>query len=151
MRNFTPFLSLISVLLSIALAGCAGSGTAGGTTAGSSGQALPLPADGMARIFFYRTSNPFLFATEPEAIVNGQSVGQITYGEAFYRDAKPGRYEAFLESDPENVLHFYLRPGEVKFIRADAEFSLGDSRLTATEVPLEEGREDVLGRRIRQP
>jgi hypothetical protein len=62
----------------------------------------------MARIFFYRTENPFLIALEPEIVVNGKAVGRAIHGDAFYRDAKPGRYEIFLAGDHFNIVGSHL-------------------------------------------
>ena len=133
--------------LLLALAGCAGNSALGGRLV--TPETLPLPPEGMARIYFYRTDSPFLIAKEPEVVVNGVAVGRIIYGEAFFRDARPGRYEAFIASDPENVLRFNVNPGDVVFIKAETIFSLGDSRLTGTNIPPEEGRQEVLARQLR--
>ncbi len=94
----------------------------------------------MARIYFYRTENPFLIALEPEIVVNGKAIGRAVHGQAFYRDAKPGRYEVFLAGDRENTLRFKAAPGERIYVKTEVDFNIIGSHLTAVRVMESEGR-----------
>ncbi len=112
---------------------------------------LLLPPPGMARIFFYRTENPFLVALEPEIVVNGKAIGRAVHGQAFYRDAKPGRYEVFLSGDRDNVLRFLVAPGERVFVKTEVDFNIVGSHLTAVRVLESTGRPEFLERMANRP
>ena len=109
------------------------------------------PPPGLARIFFYRTENPFLVALEPEVVVNGRSVGRSVHGRAFYRDAKPGRYEIFLAGDRDNVLRFKAAPGERIYVKTEIDFNLVGSHLTVVRVVETTGRPEFLARIAKAP
>lgn len=96
--------------------------------------AIEAPPPELARIYFYRQSEPLLIAFEPAVIVNGRAVGSLGLGDIFYRDAKPGRYEVFLEDDTQNVVELLLAPGEIGYIRATLHIGFGTTRLTAERV-----------------
>jgi hypothetical protein len=132
----------------IALGACmaeTGSKREGGAVLG----ALAAPPPGHARIFFYRTENPFMFALEPKFIVNGKAVGHAVHGEAFFRDAKPGPYRIAISSDPDTLLRILAEDGETIFIKVTVDFNLTGSRLTVTRVNGETGRDEVRKRTLR--
>lgn len=56
-------------------------------------------------------------ALTPEVIVNGKSIGPSEVESAFFRDARPGRYQIFLSNDPENVVDFTVAGGEMHFLK----------------------------------
>lgn len=93
--------------------------------------AVEPPPPGLARLYVYRQHDLLLITLEPHVIVNGLSLGTIAMGEAFFRDAKPGRYEIYLSSDPWRVIELQLAPGDTAFIRATLRAGLGSVRLSA--------------------
>jgi len=95
---------------------------------------IEAPAPDLARIYFYRQVTPLLIALSPEVIVNGKSVGAISLGEVFFRDAHPGRYRIFLSGDPERVLEIDLAAGEIAFVRATLRVGLTATRITPEEI-----------------
>ena len=139
---------LFCCVLGLAMGACAadtGSKREGGAVLG----ALVAPPPGHARIFFYRTENPFMFALEPRFIVNGKAVGRAIHGEAFFRDAKPGPYRLAISSDPDTVLRIFAEEGESIFIKVTVDFNIAGSRLVITRVNEETGREEVQNKTLR--
>lgn len=96
--------------------------------------AIEAPPPDLARIYFYRQAAPLLLALEPEVIVNGRSVGSLGMGEVFFRDAKPGRYEVFLEDDVGHVIELQLAPGEIGYVRATLRIGFGTTRISAERI-----------------
>jgi hypothetical protein len=139
-------LPLLAALLLVACAAPRGPGE----TAALAVRVLE-PPPGLARIFFYRTENPFLIALEPEVVVNGRAVGRSVHGQAFYRDAKPGRYEIFLAGDTDNVVRFSAAPGERIYVKTEIDFNLVGSHLTAVRVDESTGRPEFLERIVKTP
>lgn len=92
------------------------------------------PPPALARIYFYRQAKPLMVALTPEVIVNGKSVGDLSMGEVFFRDARPGRYRVFLSGDPAHVLEFTLAEGEIAFVRATLRLGLGSTRISAERI-----------------
>lgn len=94
-------------------------------------QSIEPPPPGLARLYVYRQHDLLLVTLEPHVIVNGLSLGTIAMGEAFFRDARPGRYEIHLSSDPWHVVELQLGPGDTAFVRATLRVGLGTVRLSA--------------------
>jgi hypothetical protein len=124
--------ALVVLLL---LAGCAS--TRGPDYYGTTRQ-TEQPAD-VARIYFVRPETSFMMAAEPIVVVNGRRVGTLRNGEAFYRDARPGRYEVYLTSSEDDVIELELAAGEQAYVRSDIEWRLLGFRLIAEPVEPEEG------------
>lgn len=101
------------------------------------------PASGLGRIYFYREEEAFLAAVEPGIIVNGKWVGTARYGEVFFRDAVPGRYEVFSTDNDDDVLSFTLAEGETVYIKTKPQLDGISTLLTATKVHAEVGAEEI--------
>ena len=116
--------------------------------AGAEAPAIEAPPPELARIYFYRQAQPLMVALSPDVIVNGKAVGDLSLGEIFYRDARPGRYRVFLSGDPEHVVEFSLASGEIGFVRCTLRIGLGTTRLSAESVADTEARQEIanLGR-----
>lgn len=109
--------------------------------------AAPPPdlRDGQARLYFYRPNETLFPAIQPEVIINGRKVGVSVVGEAFYRDARPGRYEIFLTSDDDDRLTVTLVPGEVHYVRVSIALSWLGPRLSPASVEAERGALELQG------
>lgn len=116
-------------------AALAAGATASGPAAADPFVAEPPPA-ALARIYFYRQPTPLMLALTPEVIVNGKAVGDLSMGEVFFRDAKPGRYRVFLAGDPGHVLEFVLTEGEIAFVRATLRIGFGSTRISAERIAM---------------
>lgn len=101
------------------------------------------PASGLGRIYFYRQEEPFLAAVEPRIIVNGKWVGTARYGEVFFRDALPGRYEVFSTDNDDDVVSFTLAEGETVYIKTAPKLDGISTLLTASKVAAETGAEEI--------
>jgi hypothetical protein len=123
-------LSLVALLCSNALAAAAP-------------PAIEPPPPELARIYFYRQAQPLMVLLSPEVIVNGKAVGDLSLGEVFYRDARPGRYRVFLSGDPDHVVEFSLAAGQIGFVRCTLRIGLGSTRLSAETVPDTEARKEI--------
>jgi hypothetical protein len=102
------------------------------------------PPPELARIYFYRQAQPLMVALVPDVIVNGKAVGDLSLGEVFFRDAKPGRYRVFLSGDPEHVVELSLAAGETGFVRCSLRIGLGTTRLTAESVAADEATREIV-------
>ena len=74
----------------LALAGCTPQ-----EKAASSQAKIPPVEPGMARVWFFRQSDPTggnVYAAEPIIYANGAPVGQIAQGTAFFHNFPPGKY-----------------------------------------------------------
>ena len=92
------------------------------------------PADGLGRIYFYRQEDAFMAAVEPGIIVNGKWVGTARYGEVFFRDALPGRYEVFSTHNDDGTVTFTLAEGERVYIKTVPRLDGRTTELTAIKV-----------------
>lgn len=101
-----------------------------------------LRAD-QARLFFYRPNDSLFPAIRPAVIINGRKVGTSVVGEAFYRDAQPGRYEIFLSSDDDDRLTVTLAPGEVQYVRTSLSMSWLGARLSPESVTADQGEREL--------
>ncbi len=104
-----------------------------------------------ARLYFYRPDDSLFPAVRPEVIINGRKVGVSVVGEAFYRDARPGRYEIFLTSDDDDRLSLVLRPGEVRYVRTSIALGWLGPHLSPSEIDPEQGARDLEGLRMVEP
>lgn len=109
-----------------------------------------LGAD-QARLYFYRPNDSLFPAIRPEVIINGRKVGISVVGEAFYRDAQPGRYEIFLTSDDDDRLIVALAPGEVHYVRTSIVLSWLGPHLSPTSVEAEQGELELHGLVLVEP
>ena len=111
----------------------------------------PVLGGEQARLYFYRPNNSLFPAIRPEVIINGRKVGVSIVGEAFYRDAQPGRYEIFLTSDDEELLTVTLMPGEIHYVRTSIAMGWLGPHLAPTSVGAEEGELEVQGLILVEP
>lgn len=109
------------------------------------------PTVDQARLYFYRPDDSLFPAIRPEVIINGRKVGVSVVGEAFYRDARPGRYEIFLTSDDDDRLSVVLRPGEVRYVRTSIALGWLGPQLSPTEVDAGQGARDLENLRLVEP
>jgi hypothetical protein len=134
---------LVLCLLAPLLAACV---TQGKPVTGTTAEiAAEPPAAGLGRIYFYRLEEAFLAAVEPSIIVNGKWVGTARYGEVFFRDALPGRYEVFSTDNDDDVVSFTLGEGETVYIKTEPHLDGISTVLTATEVAPAVGERETAG------
>jgi len=107
--------------------------------------AIEPPPPDLARIYFYRQAQPLMLALVPDVVVNGKVVGDLSLGEVFFRDARPGRYHVFIEGDPSTVVELSLAPGEIGFVRCTLRIGLGTTRLSAETVAAAEATREIGG------
>ena len=107
--------------------------------------AAPAPAltGDHARLYFYRPDDSLFPAIRPGVIINGRKVGVSVVGEAFYRDAHPGRYEIFLTSDDDDRLTLYLAPGEVRYVKTSIALGWLGPHLSPTSVESDQGAREL--------
>ena len=103
----------------------------------------PTLATDQARLYFYRPNNSLFPGIRPDVIINGRKVGISVVGEAFYRDAQPGRYQIFLTSDDEERLTVTLLPGETHYVRTSIAMGWLGPHLAPTTVEPAEGSVEV--------
>jgi hypothetical protein len=104
----------------VQLAGCAAPQTA------ATSQAQIPPVDpGMARVWFFRQSDPpggNVFAADPLISANDAPVGQIKQGTAFFHNFPPGRYkfkvQAYGTPTGERDV-FQLAPGTQTYLQVE--------------------------------
>lgn len=132
----------VAALLLTTLAACA---QPRGPAIESDAAALAPPPEGLARIFFYRTSNPLMAMVEPAVVVNDRKVGTIGPGEVFYRDARPGRYRVLIDTAPEAPLTFRVAAGDRRFVRIMPAWDMLGWSLTAGLVERADAENDMRG------
>ncbi|MEX2409549.1 MAG: hypothetical protein WD489_10620 [Rhodovibrionaceae bacterium] len=125
------------------LAGCVTKGAPLSATAAEI--AAAEPASGLGRIYFYRERDAFLGAIEPGIVVNGKRVGTARYGEIFFRDALPGRYEVFSTHNDDTTAAFALAEGESVYIKTAPRLDGLCTELTAVLVDPETGAAEAGG------
>ena len=79
----------VASLLMLAVAGCAGPT---GPLFPDAVSTISQPADGMARIYFYREYEPYESLTQAYLYLNGQPVAVSVSGGVSYRDVAPATY-----------------------------------------------------------
>lgn len=140
-RNRTKPGRLIPLLAALWLAACSGS-----LKAPDEPVAAAPPPDlrsDQARLYFYRPNDSLFPAIRPQVIINGRRVGASVVGEAFYRDAQPGRYVIFLASDEQDRLAVTLEPGQVRYVRTSITLSWLGPHLSPEAVESEQGGREV--------
>ncbi|MGH7088257.1 MAG: hypothetical protein ACREFQ_05100 [Stellaceae bacterium] len=111
-----------TMLLGLALlAGCVGpqSGRVGAATA----LLNEYPPPGLARIWIFRTYDPYITLETPYIRINGRIVGVAWLGSAFYRDVPPGRYAITVDSRgsaPNQFANIGLAARQTAYIQIDA-------------------------------
>ena len=105
----------------LALAGC----TAQPRVATSQAQ-LPPVEPGMARVWFFRQSDPTggnVYAADPIVYANGAPVGEIRQGTAFFHNFSPGKYRFTVQpfGTPANLVDtLQLAPGTQAYVQVQA-------------------------------
>lgn len=150
----TKALPQLVILAGLLIAGCAQPGVQPSAQSGAGPVAriaLPTPPPpGKGRIYFYRSDLPVMLALAPEVIVNGRRVGESAYESVFYRDARPGRYEVFLASDPDAPVYFDLAAGDLRFVKTVVDVGLGGTSLSAALVEEAKARREIKAQRWAQ-
>lgn len=92
--------------------------------AAPSGLAQPAGVPrGEARIWIYRTYNPYVTQATPYVRINGRIVGVAWLGSAFPIDVPPGVYRVTADSRGRDVNQFVtldLTPGQTVFVKVTA-------------------------------
>lgn len=89
--------------------------------AGHAGTAGPPP--GTARIWIYRTYNPYVTQATPYILINGRIAGVSELGSAFSVDVPPGTYRITVESQGRDVNQFAtvaLVAGQTVYVKISA-------------------------------
>ena len=136
---FRPIAALLPLLFTL-LAACT---QPGGPSLNQRYGGVPPPPEGLGRLYVYRDDFPLFPAVAPDVIVNGRKVGEAAFASLFYRDAAPGRYEAFLTSDEENPVYFYLAAGQSRFLKAAIDLRVTGAKIVLELVPEAQGREEA--------
>lgn len=108
----------VGLLLLVALAGCASGGPPFANVAG----ALPPVPPGEARIFIYRTIEPYGTPSWTEAFVNGRPIGETQPGAVLYRDVPQGIDTISVHSEgtyPNQFKTVMLKPGDQIYVRIE--------------------------------
>lgn len=115
MRRFGAVIAAFAVL-----AGCAAPRASGAPEAAALNT---YPPPGEARIWIYRTYDPYVTLQTPYVRINGAIVGIAWLGSAFYRDVPPGNYLITADSRgsaPNQFAHIGLAAGQTAYIKVDA-------------------------------
>jgi hypothetical protein len=93
MRRHTTSIMRVSVpaALLLAMTGCA-------RPAPTAAVAIPAIPPGEARIWVYRTYEPYADHGLPAVFANGGTIGWAQLGGAFYRDVAPGHYHMTVQT-----------------------------------------------------
>ena len=134
--------ALLALLLA-PLAACAAPAPNPAVLVVADDQPIGPPPPGLGRIYFYRTDLPLMVALAPDIVVNGRRVGGAGYDQVFFRDARPGRYEVFLATDPENPVYLTLAAGELRFVKTAVDIGLGGTKLSAELVEEAAARREI--------
>lgn len=123
--------------LALVLAGCA-------TGPKLSETQLAAVSPNQGRVYFYRTML-LGAAVQPSINMNGEAVGNCQPGGVFYKDVRPGDYEATVSTEVEHKLTFAIAGGEVKYVRCylTLGFMVGQAHLEL--VSPEDGQREVSG------
>jgi hypothetical protein len=78
---------------------------------------LPQLNPNEGRIYFYRTSNLFGSAIQPDVSLNGEKVGRSIPGGFFYVDRQSGDYEVVLSTEVEKKLTFTLDEAQTRYVK----------------------------------
>ena len=103
-------------IAAVILSCLAASGCASGPKLSEVQGSIPRPAEGQARVYFYRIA-VLGAAVQPVIRVNDHTVGACTPQGVFYKDLAPGSYEATVATEVERRLTFTLDANEEKYVR----------------------------------
>jgi len=78
-------------------------------------QVAAVPPE-QGRVYFYRTML-LGAAIQPLITLNSENVGNCQPGGVFYKDVRPGDYQATVSTEVEHRLTFTIARGEVKYVR----------------------------------
>lgn len=78
---------------------------------------IPNLKPGEGRMYFYRESQPFGAAIQPDVMLNGAKVGDSVPGGFFFVDQAPGAKEVVTSTEVERKLTFTLDPGQTRYVR----------------------------------
>jgi Protein of unknown function (DUF2846) len=148
-RNCKKLYRLIPLLAAVWLTACSSSYGAK-DHAVAAAPPPDLRAD-QARFYFYRPNDSLFPAIQPPVIINGRKVGTSIVGEAFYRDAQPGRYEIFLASDDDDRLTVTLAPGEIHYVRTSITMGWLGPHLSPKSVDADQGEQELQGLALVEP
>lgn len=87
------------------------------------GASLAPPAEGKARLYFYRTQ-VMGAGVQPNIRLNGEKVGLCQPKGVFYKDVDPGKYEASVTTEVKRKLTMVVEPGDEKYIRCHISFGI---------------------------
>ncbi len=111
--------------------------------------AWPAPPSGnLGRIYFYREIEGLLLALAPQVVINGRAIGRAVPGEAFFRDANPGRYRVLVAGSEEQVITLQVAPGGEVFVKITVALDFLTPRLVPRLVDREAGRAAALNQRL---
>jgi hypothetical protein len=92
--------------------------------------ALPPPAPGMARVYFYRLLSYYDIQDGTIVYINNQTVGFSRIGTVFYRDVTPGSYFLSVLSRgayPNQFKTIQVAAGQVWYVRIESLLSWSDT------------------------
>jgi len=115
-----PMLRWLAWLLLVAVAGCAGPT---GPLFPDAVSKISPPADGMARIYFYREYEPYESLTQAYLYLNGQRVAVSVPGGVSYRDVAPATYaiSAWTQGDfPNASKTIAARAGDIVYAKIES-------------------------------
>lgn len=81
------------------------------------------PPPGYARLWIYRTDNPYVTQSTPYVFINGRLAGISRLGRAFYRDVPPGVYTVTVPSRGRDVNQYAsvaLVAGQTAYVKVSA-------------------------------
>lgn len=140
-----------SLLLALALvaAGCATTGTA-------PAPAMPTaaPADGTARIVFYRPGGLIGYGMRPDILVDGRKVGESSPGTQFAVSVAPGRRQVSVSNSlysGERKLEVTVRNKEVVYVRTSIGVDSLAGRTDVAIMPAEQGASESAGLDVARP
>lgn len=146
MRQKPPYTICRRAFLTFAGASVGGAGLSSALPLSGQAADFPIqpPPQGLARFYFYRLDEPLLLAVAPAVVVNGRTVGRLSRGALFFRDARPGRYEVFLADDARQAVTLRLAEGQIAYLRASLDIGLGTTRLAIEQVEPQVALSEIL-------
>ncbi len=116
----------LAVIVVLALAACTAQNPDLPSFAASEA-ALPPPAPGTARLYFYRLLEPYEIRTGTTLFLNGAAVGYLRNGAVTYRDVPPGTYAVAVDSPgafPNQFKTVAVRQGQTWYFQVQSLLSL---------------------------
>lgn len=112
----------VPMILGLAmLAACAG--PPGGRVADQAALLNQYPPPGLARVWIFRTYDPYITMETPYVRINGRIVGVAWLGKAIYRDVRPGEYAITVDSRgsaPNQFARIGLAAAQTAYVQIDA-------------------------------